>query len=431
MARVAVAEEELRAALITLKTENPTLGVVKTHTLLLEAHPTWAVSEKRVRKILQSEGLVATENAKDNGADPSIATPYPISRLNTRLDVTKWSNKIKVHSFSPIKGKGLVATEKISEGDVVWREDPFILAPEWDIYDLQRSSMACAFCSTPLGNHSSLHLPCSASSPSTPCPAVFCKRLCRSQSERVHPLLCPARNPASIALLKFARSVEWMALHALAQCTSRLLLSSQRDDGTLHEDLQVVQGLAELGMEQRFRALRDKSIEPDRETWKRAHELYLWTFKLPTSPGDQKKLAKVLKKPVPESIQRDLFEYDAFLRGLGRMSLNLEAHGGLYTLHSHLNHACMPNISVRHFDRHDALSRITVVARAEIEPGEELLITYVDPRSNYKERRKRLLEWGFGPCRCERCLVEEREAKTSTEESDELADELRAGLGLA
>lgn len=113
--------------------------------------------------------------------------------------------------------------------------------------------------------------------------------------------------------------------------------------------------------------------------------------------------------------------------------LDLEAHGGLYKLHSHLNHACTPNISVRHFDQHTALSRITVVARGAIEPGEELLITYVDPRGNYKERRRRLLEWGFGPCHCERCLGEEEEAKasgTDTEEADELADQLRAGLGL-
>lgn len=89
---------------------------------------------------------------------------------------------------------------------------------------------------------------------------------------------------------------------------------------------------------------------------------------------------------------------------------------------------------MRHFDQHSALSRITVVAKAAIEPGEELLITYVDPQSDYKERHRRLLEWGFGPCQCERCLIEQREAKasgTDAGEVDELAEQLRAGLGLA
>ena len=209
-----------------------------------------------------------------------------------------------------------------------------------DIYDLQKSSKACAFCSTPLGSHSPLHLPCSASVSSTPCPAMFCNRLCRTQSEKVHPLLCPARNPPSAALLRFAHDAEWMALHALAQSTSRLLLSAQRDDDILDDDLEVLQGLAELGMEERFRSLRcvssrrsarrtsvdmfgrDHGVEPDRENWKKAHKLYLWTFKAPKTSDEQKKLAKILKKPVPESIQRELFEYDGFLRGLGRMSLS-------------------------------------------------------------------------------------------------------------
>lgn len=67
---------------------------------------------------------------------------------------------------------------------------------------------------------------------------------------------------------------------------------------------------------------RDNGAEPDRENWKKAHELYLWAFKAPKAPDEQKRLAKMLKKPVPESIQRELFEFDAFLRGLGRMSLS-------------------------------------------------------------------------------------------------------------
>lgn len=88
---------------------------------------------------------------------------------------------------------------------------------------------------------------------------------------------------------------------------------------------------------------------------------------------------------------------------------------------------------MRHFDQHTALSRITVIAKAAIEPGDELLITYINPQGNYKERRRRLLEWGFGPCECERCVTEESEAKISgrdTEDADELANQLRAGLGL-
>jgi hypothetical protein len=47
-----------------------------------------------------------------------------------------------------------------------------------------------------------------------------------------------------------------MALHALTQCTSRLLLASQQDAATFNLDWEVVQGLAELGMEERAQCLR-------------------------------------------------------------------------------------------------------------------------------------------------------------------------------
>jgi len=190
---------------------------------------------------------------------------------------------------------------------------------------------------------------------------------------------------------------------------------------------------------------------PDRESWRRAFDLYLQAFKEPTSPVWHKKLTRILKKEIPEELQKDTFDYQAFLRGLGRMSLSkllgnyralllftptlvdLEAHGGLYRLHSHLNHSCTPNVSIRHLDQRTALSRITVIAKDEIDAGQELLITYVNPGNNLRDRRRRLTEWGFGLCQCERCVEEEKVSKESdmnTQEEDELADQLKAGLGV-
>src|SRR5580698_9442622 len=98
-----------------------------------------------------------------------------------------------------------------------------------DIYDLQIVSQACAHCTTPLTERlsSSLVQRC-PSTPSGACPARFCNRLCLRRSETTHPLLCPAQNPASVPLLAFARKHAWMALHALTQCTARLLLAHQQ-----------------------------------------------------------------------------------------------------------------------------------------------------------------------------------------------------------
>ncbi|KAG0706186.1 hypothetical protein DFH29DRAFT_996092 [Suillus ampliporus] len=422
-------EDEVRKAAIELKKSNPASGVAKIHSLLLDANPSWTVSEKRVRKMLQSEGLVKSDGTPNSTTN----TIHPSSRLNKSLDVDKWTNRVEVKYFDAIKGKGLVAKEKIAKGDVLWKEDPFILAPEWEIYDLQHSSQACSLCSTIIREYSPLHISCEASTTATPCTARYCNRLCRLQADKVHPLLCSARNPASVPLLAFARNAQWMALHALVQCTSRLLLASQKDAATFDLDWEVVQGFAELGMEERAQCLRDQGLEPDRENWRKAFELYLQAFKEPRTPAEQKKLARILKKPIPEELQKDTFEYQAFLRGLGRMSLNLEAHGGLYRLHSHLNHCCTPNVSIRHVDQRTALSRITVIAKEDFEVGQELLITYTNPQSNLRDRRRRLSEWGFGPCQCDRCVAEEKVWKDSdgnTQDTDDLADQLKAGLGV-
>ncbi len=119
-------EDVLKSALLALKSANPTIGVPKLHALLLAEHPEWMVSEKRTRKVLQSEGLV--QNAA--GA-PSAGQIFPNSGLIDGLDIAKWTTKVEVKYFNKTKGKGLVAKEQITEGETIWKEDPFILAPEW------------------------------------------------------------------------------------------------------------------------------------------------------------------------------------------------------------------------------------------------------------------------------------------------------------
>ena len=56
--------------------------------------------------------------------------------------------------------------------------------------------------------------------------------------------------------------------------------------------------------------------------WKKAHKLYVQAFQEPTTDAEKKRLAKLLKKPLPQDVADALFDYEAFLRGLGRMSLS-------------------------------------------------------------------------------------------------------------
>ncbi|KAF8192761.1 hypothetical protein K438DRAFT_1906839 [Mycena galopus ATCC 62051] len=410
-------DDELQDALIQLKSAHPALGIPKLHARLRADFPAWAVSEKRMRKI-----LAAIAPPKET------APPHPSSQLVEGLDISQWTARVDVRVFDKKKGKGLVATQKIAAGETIWVEDPFVIAPEWEIYDKQRGGAACSQCTTLFANLSEARARCPH------CPAAFCNALCRKRSEKTHSLLCAAQNPASMPLLRWVRSREWMALHALTQCTARLLLANAAGEEALAADWAVVRGFAVLGLEERARS------EPDRETWKAAFELFRATFQRPRreegAPKDQtaeeKRVTAILRKPLPADIESALFDYDTgFLHGLGRMSLNLEAHGGLYTLHAHLNHGCAPNASVRHLDQRRALARITVRALADIEPGQELLITYVDPAAGYAERRAALEAWGF-VCQCARCVEEGRDWKPpeGQEGLADLASELKAGLGV-
>ena len=136
-------------------------------------------------------------------------------------------------------------------------------------------SRACARCTAPLTNRhlTSLILHCPTTSSTTSsggvCPALFCNRFCFKRSERTHPLLFPAENPASVPFLTFARKRAWMALHALVQCMAWLLLTHQQkqkqgrqragissrdgEEEGMRSDWSVYWALADLGMDERVK----------------------------------------------------------------------------------------------------------------------------------------------------------------------------------
>ena len=68
--------------------------------------------------------------------------------------------------------------------------------------------------------------------------------------------------------------------------------------------------------------MRRLGAEPDRATWKRAYKLYAQAFQEPATDAEKKRLSKLLRKPLPQEVVELFFDYDAFLRGLGRMSLS-------------------------------------------------------------------------------------------------------------
>ena len=129
-------EEDLRSAVVSLRKQHPTLGVTKLHALLLSENSEWTVSEKRLRRMMTAEGLILQPPTQRKPTPAASAVSpgahiYPSSTLIEGLDVAKWTAAVEIKYFDKQRGKGLIAKEPISEGQVIWKEDPFIIAPEW------------------------------------------------------------------------------------------------------------------------------------------------------------------------------------------------------------------------------------------------------------------------------------------------------------
>ncbi|CAE6517311.1 unnamed protein product [Rhizoctonia solani] len=453
-------DDELTGAIRSLRASNTGLGVPKLLAALLSSQPEWSVSEKRLRKVIQR--LKSEEGTNF----------HPTSSLNSALDVSKYSSKLKPALFGPEKGKGLVATQDIDAGEVLWREDPFVYAPPWEIYEAQMAGSVARM----VNNLSLLHLP------------------------RNHSLLCPVANPACLDLLDFLGNEHWKAALAFAQSVVRILSAWQDetrsglakgkgapnksgDESLMSKDAvwDTYQSFATLRNDQRWSHTSENDLARSQleNRYKHLHTvlinaLYLQptesqedaglgptntlteSIPVPTrSAAHTKQLKRLLRLPISQTTLTSLFSWDGLMEGLGKMNLNLEAHGGLFPLHSHLNHECRPNVSIRHISPDGSAnsilhspnpSRITVIATSPIPAGVELVVSYVDPSLDLRSRRRELRAWDFGVCQCGRCLEEEKSDSNTKdpeilgsrskvkvgEEKDagQLADELRDFLGV-
>jgi hypothetical protein len=250
---ISPSEDDLSTAARSLRISYPTLGAPRLLSLLLEANSNWTVSEKRLRKVLQKAGLSSssttiTPSASNKDEDGS-SHEYPTSRMVEHLTPSKWTNSAKVADFGREKGKGLVATKLISEGERIWVEDPFVMCPEWcvpdpapscslpvpipfcsspfsrsfcktcaessslclpilwvhckfdrELEELQRGAHACMHCTRPISLSITPPMPCK-------CSAMFCNRLCHARGAPAHAFLCPVQNPAAVPFLEHVRTL--------------------------------------------------------------------------------------------------------------------------------------------------------------------------------------------------------------------------------
>jgi hypothetical protein len=120
---VVPSDEELSKIVTSLREAYPELGVVKLLAQLKVENPTLSVSEKRLRKTLAPSTSAASASEEKVSKD-ATADLVADTGLDASLDVSEL--KIKVRMFKGGRGKGLVAREKILQGEVIWAENPWI-----------------------------------------------------------------------------------------------------------------------------------------------------------------------------------------------------------------------------------------------------------------------------------------------------------------
>ncbi|QPH04223.1 hypothetical protein C2857_001057 [Epichloe festucae Fl1] len=112
-------------------------------------------------------------------------------------------------------------------------------------------------------------------------------------------------------------------------------------------------------------------------------------------------------------------------------------HHALFTQTSRMNHACRPNC-VYQFDRRTLTHKVYTIQ--DVEPGQELTISYIEPIATYEERRRIIQTWGFN-CSCSACELPEAGRRDSdrsiglireyTRELQDWSDQSRGTPGLA
>lgn len=227
---------------------------------------------------------------------------------------------------------------------------------------------------------------------------------------------------------KYVSVHRWLSLSMVARILCRILLthsshpppslaapsssssktSSQPEAASLEETLAHFDAFATIS--ELERRCRNPGWSIERESFlsamKEGHRLLV--LGLDPHPATPRKGRYPIRSSFPADVSQRILSWDTFLAYLGRSNLNTEAQGGMYLVHSHLNHACEPNVGVTHPPHPRAgirqATKVAVVARRTIAPGEELFITYQDPSLSLARRRLLLWrEYMFGPCACARC----------------------------
>ncbi|KAG0005792.1 SET domain-containing protein 5 [Entomortierella chlamydospora] len=411
MATITPEAPALTALIASIKEKDPNLGIKKVLAEIQAREPTWLVSEKRVKKMMGEAGISVARPELEGEIDPSI----PVSHIDKEVDVSALTNGlVKARMINKVIGKGLFAAQDLPKGKVIFTEFPFIYFPPMKRYNMVVKGDACGLCARTIKHGNLLICGCPT------CGKIkYCTKACRQTAwDSSHRFECGALNPALKEYINYCVEENWNAGMGALRCYERILIANETSPQELASVLKHLDAFATVSQEERQKKETswDMMGDQSRTIWEKAHKLLI---KGCTYPLKETGKAPVLTKPLPDHLKDSLFSMDTYLKFVGRYNINNQ-DGGLYLLHSSLNHACVPNAIIDHPGAGTNYGVSVRLAR-DIKRDEQLQITYCDPRWKRETRQQYLLTEYLFTCKCKRC----------TGSDDSLNEEISQALGLA
>ena len=255
------------------------------------------------------------------------------------------------------------------------------------------------------------------------CGGSWCNRLCQGRDETHYStrITCTKRNKPWLELLEYCARNNWRSPLTVGLLWARALVPSvEKGNKTAVPKIDPtrfaeINAFACISEEARASLLPEWMFEENeiRNRWQHTYRLLLQCFmNIKIWPGLP---SSAINDPL---IYLPELTFDHFLCMLGSVNLNFQTNGlylvcvsfkSIHTkqngkLQSHANHSCMPNALVRHPQAHSDY-KLALYPITDIPKGDEITITYVNPRMNRLERQATLLrDYGFR-CECARCCA--------------------------
>ncbi|KAJ8723213.1 hypothetical protein PYW08_003125 [Mythimna loreyi] len=374
----------------------------------------------------------------------------------------------EIRTSNSKKGKGLFATKKYDQGDVILEEDPLVSCQF--AWNAAYRYLACDYCMRPLETpeqnvrrlsckpdivlpHSDIfEINIDSITNCDQCGVLYCSEACRQNAYvKYHRILCHDSSDAQHPIVVLLET--WKQMHYPPETTSIMLLvrilayiqqSSEPSAAvarvkqfchrTENEDAELVHKLLGEQFTHQMNTLREMTshvVNGDHVQEFLTPEGFCTLMALVGTNGQgigTSPLAmwvnSVLEVTMSddEKQQLDLFidKLYQYVEEESGSFLNTEG-SGLFQLQSSCNHSCAPNAeSTFPYGNH----RVQLKALKPIMPGDEICISYLDDctlqRSRHS-RQKELAQNYLFVCWCERCTAESTEPDCTSEE--EMSDE--------